>query len=76
MTVELAFPYQSVKDLLVYSKKLGYLIPTDDVKRQMKAHGYVFEKHWDMGFREGRNGDVLFVFVDNQAAMTFSMHFQ
>ncbi len=76
MTVEIALPFQLVKDLLVYNRKRGCLIPSDALKKQMKAHGYVFEKHWDVGFREGGYRDVVFVFTNNEAAMTFTMYFQ
>lgn len=76
MTVEIKMAYREAAHLFTFSKKLGYLVPTDDVRNQMKAQGYVFEKHWDVGFRDGTRDDVVFVFANNQAAITFTMYFQ
>jgi len=76
MLIEIKMVYNDAANLLEYDKRRGFMIPNRDVKTTMAKQGFIFEEHWDVGFREGAYKDTVFVFANEQAAMMFSMHFQ
>lgn len=78
MLIEIKMIYSEAVNLLEYDSRRGFMVPTNDVKTTMAKQGFVYEEHWDVGFREGAHNNTVFVFVfaTEQAAMMFSMHFQ
>lgn len=76
MLIEIQMQYSEAKKLFEYDRRRGIVVPNHDVKTTMAKQGFVYEEHWDVGFREGLYKDTVFVFANEQAAMMFSMHFQ
>ena len=74
--IEIKMKYSDAANLLEYDIRRGFMVPTHDVKTTMTKQGFIYEEHWDVGFREGVYQDTVFVFATEQAAMMFSMHFQ